>query len=370
VRRASYFPILDVLRWAASSAVVLAHSTVFFPPSAGQINFGAGVRNAGYYAVLFFYTLSGFLISYLLLLEKENTGGVALGSFYKRRALRIWPLYYLIVLLSFFVFPHVLPLAEARGPGWGRALLLYLFFLPNVAGLKGFYLATCFHTYTIGFEEQFYLLWPLVLRKARKLLPLLLVGLFVGVGLLEAAHLWIIAHGLPLPDGWVRVIRAVLTFVNASQLPAFVAGAAGAWLYLRRGPLLGWLMGNRVVRIVVLAVLALLMQFGQPNALGYVNLVSIVFVLLILSLLESPVGRVGKLLAKGGRISYGIYIYHPVVLLALSMGMERLRLTVPGRPLVSWLLYLGIAYGLVLGLSSLSYRYYERFFLRKKPVAG
>jgi peptidoglycan/LPS O-acetylase OafA/YrhL len=350
--------------------VVLAHSTVFFPSAAGLIGFGGIVRNAGYYAVLFFYTLSGFLISYLLLTEKKNTGGIALAAFYKRRALRIWPLYYLIILFSFFVFPYVLPLADARSHGWGQALLLYLFFLPNVAGLKGFYLATCFHTYTIGFEEQFYLFWPLVLRRVRRLLLPLLVALFVGVLLLEMAHLWIIAHGLPLPERWVRVLRAVLSFINYSELPAFVAGAAGAWLYLKRRALLGWLIGNKFVTLFTAIVLVLLMRFGRPNTPGYVNLVSVVFALLILNLLEMRVRGVGRLLAKGGRISYGIYIYHPVVLLALSVVVERLGLMVPGWPLLSWLLYLGVGYLVVVGLSALSYRYYEQFFLRKRSAAA
>jgi peptidoglycan/LPS O-acetylase OafA/YrhL len=368
VPRAGYFPILDVLRWVASSAVVLAHSVVFFPASAGVIHFGGLLRNAGYYGVVFFYTLSGFLISYLLLVEKQQTGGIALGAFYKRRALRIWPLYYLIILLSFFVLPYVLPLADARGPGWWRSLLLYLLFLPNIPAVKGFFLATCFHTYTIGYEEQFYLFWPLVLRRVGRRLPLFVAALFGFVLLLEVVHLQIIAHGLPLDDRWVRGIRAVLSFINYSDVPAFIAGAAGAWIYLKRRAMLRWIMGKQLVTLALVTATVLLIGFGQPHALGYVHLVSIVFALLILNLLECRVGGFGQWLAKGGRVSYGIYIYHPAVFLGLSVVMERTGLPAHGMPLLSYLLYTLVAYGVALGLARLSYRYYEQFFLRKKPT--
>ncbi|HVU94954.1 MAG TPA: acyltransferase [Puia sp.] len=368
MRRAGYFPMLDILRWAACSAVVMTHSLDYFPSSAGELHFGAFIQNGGYHAVIFFYTLSGFLISYLLLVEKENTGGIALTAFYKRRALRIWPLYYLIILLSYFVFPYVFPSMAYREPGWWKVLLLYLVFLPNVAVIgAGGGLPTCFQTYTIAYEELFYLFWPLVVRKMRRSLPLFMVCLFTIVFLLEAAHRRIIERGLPLPDRWVWGTKVALTFIDYSSLPAFVAGAAGAWFYFKRRTMLRWLIGNSFVAVVLIAVTLLLMTFGRPHSLGYVNLLPVVFVMLILNLLEVHVAKSGNWLVKGGRISYGIYIYHPVVFLSLSTIMKRFGLAAPGMPLLSYIVYLGMSYFTVVGLSYLSYRYFEQFFLRKRP---
>jgi peptidoglycan/LPS O-acetylase OafA/YrhL len=365
VSKAGYFPILDLLRLIASLCVVLAHSTVFFRCAAGTIEISPFVLRAGYYGVIFFYTLSGFLITYLLLKEKKAIGTIAPGAFYKRRALRIWPLYYLIVLLSFFVFPYLLPMPDA-GPmdRWKSALLLYLLFLPNVAAFR-IYLPTCFHTYTIGYEEQFYLVWPFLLRRVGKRLMVLLGVLFFLPPVLEAAHLLILSHGLPFPAKVTGGIRAVLTFINYSNVPAFIAGAVGAVLYIERKKMLISVMGNRWLTGLLLVGILYLMYAGRPGSWGYVNLLSIVYALLILNLIgwDPALSRAGKVMVAGGRISYGIYIYHPAVLIFVSFLMAR----APAMPAaVAYLLYLFLSLVMIFLVSAISYYYFERFFLRKK----
>jgi peptidoglycan/LPS O-acetylase OafA/YrhL len=243
-------------------------------------------------------------------------------------------------------------------------LLLYLFFLPNIAAFR-IYLPTCFHTYTIGYEEQFYLVWPLLLRRVGKRLSVLLGLLFFLPPLLEAGHLFIISHGLPLPGTVMGAVRAVLTFINYSNVPAFIAGAVGALLYIERKEMLAPLMGKRWLTLLLVAGILCLMYAGRPGSLGYVNLLSIVFALLILNLIEwDPALRsAGRAMVAGGRISYGIYIYHPVVLIFVSFLMAR----APAMPAaVAYLLYLFLSLVMILLASALSYRYFERFFLRKK----
>lgn len=371
----AYFPILDLLRLVASLFVVLAHSTVFFNTAAGGVFFGSFMRNAGYYGVIFFYTLSGFLITYLLLLERRTTGGIAVGRFYVRRALRIWPLYYLIVLLSFFVLPWVLPMPGAGPAGsWRSALVLYILFLPNMAGLRC-YIPTCFHTYTIGYEEQFYLIWPLVLRKAGKGLAFLLVSLFVLPFLFEVVHLFIIAHDLPLPGKVTRSIRAGLTFISYSNVPAFIAGAGGALFYVEGKVVFRTVAARRVAGFGLAGALLSLMYFGEPGRLGYVNLISALFILLIVTWIRwnPSLGRPGKAMVMGGKISYGIYIYHPAMLIFTAAVIPR----VPGvSPIVAYVLYLMVTLLLLIPLAYLSHRYFERFFLRmrerfhQRPVPG
>ena len=91
------------MRFVAAMAVFLAHSVSFFESPGAPVSFGPVLGNAGYYGVIFFYSLSGFLITYLLLREKEETGTIVLRRFYTRRASRIWPLYFLMTILSFLV---------------------------------------------------------------------------------------------------------------------------------------------------------------------------------------------------------------------------------------------------------------------------
>jgi len=113
------------------------------------------------FAVSLFFVLSGYLITTLLAMEKENTGRVHLRAFYQRRVARIWPLYYgftLAVLVIGVFVPRLLPSA--------RALAAYTFFSgnwylvfshSNLAGGLGI-------LWSINIEEQFYLLWPLLIK--------------------------------------------------------------------------------------------------------------------------------------------------------------------------------------------------------------
>jgi peptidoglycan/LPS O-acetylase OafA/YrhL len=383
VTKPRYFPILDSLRLLASVCVFLAHSVVFFKLPGVDLSSGRFIEDAGYFGVIFFYTLSGFLITYLLLKEKENTGTIAIKDFYVRRALRIWPLYYFIVLLSFFVFPNLIPGHPAGGIGhWKIPFLLYLLFLPNIVLFGGFYLATCFHTYTIGFEEQFYLFWPLLLRKAERRLWYVLVALFVVPLVLDLLRVGIVGDGT-VAAGMAGGVSGtagksagtalglagdVLTFISLSNLPAFVAGAAAAVVYRGNRAALPALIGRRICGYVLGGAVLGLMYFTEPGGPGYVNVLSVIFAALILHLVQSETrwGRIGSLLAMGGRISYGIYIYHVAVLVFVSFCMAKVPVGWLGSAFLAYVVYLVVSFVLLWVTAALSYRYFEQFFLRKK----
>jgi len=350
--------------------VVLAHSAVFFQNAFGKdIRFGSIIINAGYYGVVFFYVLSGFLITYLLETEKINTGSIAVRNFYMRRVLRIWPLYYLIIVISFlllYLWNSVFVLGGSSSSL--LPMLLYFLFLPNIVPACGFYLATCFHTYTIGYEEQFYLIWPIVLKRIKyNLLSSLTVLFFLPLAL-ELFHLYLNAHIPGRKGPFIFGIRAVLTFIDYSNMAAFIAGAIGALLFIRgKGKLLR-MTGMQAFPYFLMALLLWLMYAGNPKLPGYVNIVSLLFTLLILTCVQStfPVNRIGRLLALGGKISYGIYIYHPLVLILVSLGLKSANLSLPGSPLFTYLLYVGLSIAVVLLIASCSYKFFEQPFLRMK----
>jgi peptidoglycan/LPS O-acetylase OafA/YrhL len=365
-----YFPILDSLRFLASVGVVVSHSTVFFRSSGPALFFPLVVEDAGYFSVLFFYTLSGFLITYLLLKERGDTGTIAVRNFYIRRALRIWPLYYTIILLSFFVFPHLIPGHPGRDSGpWVGPFLLYLFFLPNAAVLGGFYMASCFHTYTIGYEEQFYLFWPLLLRKARRSLGYVLAGLYLLPWAADVIRARVVAGKPELSTG-TNLAGQVLNFISLSNLPAFAAGTAAALIYLGGGKRLLAFAGNRLWRYVLTGGILVPLCFTVPGPPGYGNGVSALFALLILNLVASGVqgGWIGAVLAKGGRISYGTYMYHVAVLIFVAFFMARWHIGFPGRPMLTYLCYLAVSFGVLLPTAAISRRYLEGYFLRRKEL--
>jgi len=120
----------------------------------------------------------------------------------------------------------------------------------------------------------------------------------------------------------------------------------------------------------------LLLYFTVPGPPGYVHGISVLFALLILNLVVSGVqgGWIGTVMARGGRISYGIYMYHVAVLIFVSFCMERWHIGFPGRPMLSYLGYLAASFGVLLPTAAISRRYLEGYFLRRKklfePVEG
>src|SRR5712692_1492145 len=103
-----HFPGLNGLRFFAALAVCASHVELLkqylgYPSAYDR----PAVYEVGRLSVTFFFVLSGYLITYLLLIEKQATGTISLRDFYVRRILRIWPLYYLLMGLSFFVVPRI-----------------------------------------------------------------------------------------------------------------------------------------------------------------------------------------------------------------------------------------------------------------------
>ena len=130
-----------------------------------------------------FFVLSGFLITYLLLSEQELTNKISLKSFYIRRVLRIWPLYFLIVFIGFVLYPGIKSLMGMQNLS-GANILYYLSFLSNFDFIhmvkNGLNTDAMMQniTWSVSIEEQFYLFWPLLFVVAPKrywLLNILLI---------------------------------------------------------------------------------------------------------------------------------------------------------------------------------------------------
>ncbi|MEO6808508.1 MAG: acyltransferase [Isosphaeraceae bacterium] len=178
-----YYPELDGLRFVAFLAVYVFHGGVpqfgrwvnalaagltSLVPSARPwlpLNPGEAIRSNGWIGVQFFFILSGYLISTLLLREEARYGRISLRAFWVRRILRIWPLYYLTLTLAFFALPWfdgVTP--TTYGPGYGRHLPAFLVFAGNwsMALLGPVGNDAISILWSVCIEEQFYVLAPLL----------------------------------------------------------------------------------------------------------------------------------------------------------------------------------------------------------------
>ena len=137
--------------------------------------------------VTIFFALSGFLITYLLLHEKDKTGTVHITKFYVRRALRIWPLYFLFIILAVLASDKALD----------SNFLYYIFFSGNLAlVLKATYPYLA-HYWSLGVEEQFYLFWPWVMRFSKSIIGgimavfILVFGLKIAIRIGYGGEHWL-----------------------------------------------------------------------------------------------------------------------------------------------------------------------------------
>jgi peptidoglycan/LPS O-acetylase OafA/YrhL len=161
---------LDGLRGLAILLVLLVHFTTDMALPPGSVASGArSVFQIGWIGVDLFFVLSGFLITGILV---DNEGSAAyFSAFYARRALRILPVYFLVVFAAFHVLPYLLPDFDTGG---ARTEAAFWLFLTNFADLP-YQLSRSFgHFWSLAIEEQFYLLWPLVVylssrRHARRI---------------------------------------------------------------------------------------------------------------------------------------------------------------------------------------------------------
>src|SRR5690606_22987038 len=264
----------------------------------------------GHKAVSFFFVLSGFLITYLLLEEKNKTQQISIKDFYIRRLLRIWPVYYLVVLLCLFVVPNVFDLSylghDMYDEKFAARAVLLLLVLPNVLRVYAPQIVGGVQLWTIGVEEQFYLIWPMMVRLFFKhlmvfFIAFIFVKLFITLGI---EFLTLHNDGL--------LLGAFRHFWILLKIEQMAVGAIGAWiLYYNRDRILKIIFNKTVWRISLILVIALFVIPFHHWLLNYFE--AIVFVFVIMNLSSNPriiFSMEHPVVNKLGNISYGIYMYH------------------------------------------------------------
>lgn len=359
-------PALDGLRGVAILLVVTYHF---------------GLLRFGWMGVGLFFTLSGYLITRILLETKAQPFGAYMGRFYWRRMLRIFPLYFGFVLAVMGVYAVT---GKPTGAGvqfpW-LCTFTYNFYM-GVAHRAGF--QQIFHVlWSISTEEQFYLVWPLLVwlipRKG-------MVGLAIGVVMLSP----LIRHLEPLCTRSLGISMGsdgkLIYYWPFGQLDAFAVGGlvalAGKAPWTRHPRWWGWVLCLPVLAIMVRQLCLSLGPAGVPlpdhlgfpvgstaegfHLWGYSASYLCFGGLLILVLYGSARHWVRRSMEWRplrflGRISYGVYVFHWPLLLVLEQ-MSPLSGNLLLR-LAQWLLYMAV----LLLLAWLSFRYYEMWFLRQKP---
>lgn len=363
-----YFPGLNSLRAYAALFVLIGHVPLN-QGSAGlpSLHWGALFYRGGP-AVSFFFALSGFLITYLLLEEREQTGGISVRAFYVRRVLRIWPLYFLVIAFGLAFYNLLLPRLgidyRVEYP-LGLAVVFYLLFLPNLMNSLYSVGGILNPTWSIGIEEQFYLLWaPVVRRWHGKLLQ-------VSAGVLAlslALFAWTQVNPLGLEEMQKFFIQLKFHFMAAGAMTA-------CWLHRRPArllalpvftrPWLQWLLFLFLAQYYFLDLVPMHWFVTECAEL-------VLYCWLIVELGANPANRLriyGRRTEWLGGISYGIYMFHMVAIYATSWLFLRTSFWRGHLPLYL-VAYYTLAVGLTVLLSYLSYRFFEAPILRLKRRFG
>ena len=371
-----YFPGLNALRFFAALFVVFTHIEqfkIFFGVAAPPLIFGIHWMDGGD-AVTLFFVVSGFLITYLLLEESRREGEIHIPKFYMRRMLRIWPLYYLLVIIGFFIVPLIVHLAAYEGyyvplgDEFFQKLFLYVFLLPN-ASLSTVYVLSpvvLTHLWTIGIEEQFYILWSLLLKVIKRRVLLILTGVIVFRIVVNVSIPIYWAYRPDVPYGLASDF--LVFFLTSFRIESMAIGGIGAYLiFNQKERFLSFIFHPVMERAILLAmVVHILFLPAQPPAGDFA--ISVLYILLILNLTcnkRSKLKFEHPIYTYLGHLSYGIYMYHLTVIYFVMIAFEQLGLLEANRWLRDIPLYLSITVITVV-VSALSYKYFESPFLALK----
>ena len=358
----NWFPGLNGLRFFAAMAVAFSHVELLkqyhgLPNAYEQ----PAVYELGRLSVTLFFVLSGFLITWLLLVEKRARGDIDVRRFYLRRMLRIWPLYFLVVLASFLVLPHleafqVPRYTDAIGTNFGIVFTLFVFFLPQLALSLYDPVPFAEPAWSIGVEEQFYLLWPLLLRRTRNFVLLAGTVIVIAVGARWAA-LWI-AQANRADEAALRFWNAVISYLYFTRIECMAIGGLFAWLvFAKKKSILSFLY-SRVTQLAVYSLTAWLLVTGSFKPIFNYGVYAACFGVLILNVATNPRSLIklpGRTFEFLGDISFSIYMLHELAIqLVIHLGWTTNAVLYPA------------SMALTVAAATACYLFFERPFLRLK----
>jgi peptidoglycan/LPS O-acetylase OafA/YrhL len=363
-----YFKNLNALRFFAAVLVIFHHIEQYkfwadIPNLCGNVTIDA----LGHKAVSFFFVLSGFLITYLLLAEDEQRGKIDVKNFYVRRILRIWPLYYLIVCICLFVLPNVLDLSQLNidfdNSNFSLITILLFLFLPNVVRLFAPHVAGGNQLWSIGVEEQFYLMWPLLVKWfIKNLIVFLLAFIALKMAVTFAFEAWL--DTITTEETW---LQSAFRFWVLLQIEQMAIGAIGAWiLYKQKENIIRIIYNKHVWQLSLVLLISLFILPIKHWSVNYAE--AVVFIIVIMNLSTNPAIKLSmenRLLATLGNISYGVYMYHTICITLCLYALRHLKIENYDYTLFNILLYT-LSVIMTIGISYLSYELFEKRFLLLK----
>ncbi|MDB5255878.1 MAG: acyltransferase [Chitinophagaceae bacterium] len=366
-----FFPNLDGFRTVAFLTVFLVHGFWRCIKYLGDNytfteNTLRKLYHIGGIGVSAFLVLSGFLITYLLLKESEQKGRFDIVHFYIRRALRIWPLYFAVLIFCFLLYPYLQSVTGHTAhmlyhPAYFFSFLSNFDILQVEKSFPGMNTSPVSITWSIAIEEQFYLIWPLLLYFApKKIYPVI----FISVIILSLVFRFIYIND-----------PVVLYYHSLSACGDLALGSMCAYYAIYSTAFKTFfekLSRQAIMGIYVTGILWMMYSNGVTNFYFFpvfARLISALFFSFII--LEQNYSRSfykfskSKALSFWGKYTYGLYLLHPIALLICDSLLNACHLTYADS-FTGALLRGFLGLGISMLISYLSYEYYESYFLKIK----
>ncbi|MCW3085534.1 MAG: hypothetical protein JWP12_2900 [Bacteroidetes bacterium] len=371
-----FFPHLDGLRFIAFFAVFINHAfgCLDYINYNGTYNF---IRSryllSGDLGVSLFFVLSGFLITYLLLKEKELNGKINIPHFYLRRILRIWPVYFFVVGLCLFMFPLFANSIPANFPIGVSTKQLNPWFYATFTGnfdylYNGITNVLIGILWSVSVEEQFYLFWPLLVAfiPRKYLLPVFISVILGSI----AFRFWGSQGGSAL----------ILKYHSLSSMSDLATGAVLAFLCtserftakIKNTP--RWLIILMyVLFIIIVPYRGLTWKLGVHYVLAASILPVIIssffaFFIMEQNYAERSFYKLGnfKFISSLGKYTYGMYCYHMMIFFLVLYTFYTFGADVSHPHKFQFILEIVISFVCTILFSKFSYRYIESNFLKLK----
>jgi peptidoglycan/LPS O-acetylase OafA/YrhL len=361
----SHLPALDAVRGLAILMVTAfrfsSEANELSPPGRAVFT----LFEQGFRGVDLFFVLSGFLITGILFDAKP--GGSYFRTFYARRTLRIFPLYYGFLLLMLVLVPRVAPgIAPLYRESIDHQAWLWLYGANFLIAWNDAWMLPGFnHFWSLAVEEHFYLFWPVVIYCcSRRQAMLVCAACIVGAAALRI--------GL-LVSGASATALETLTFCRLDSL------AVGGFLALAaRGPMGVRPLVPRACAVAVAASLGLVALWwlvGSGFSLAYTAIALVFGALILIAITMDPRGLAGRLVTAPplcfcGKYSYGWYVFQGTLAPAMETWFTAHDLGLwLGSAFVGRLLYIVWGASISLALAILSWHLYERHFLKLRESA-
>jgi len=349
-----HFHTFDALRFISFFLVFLHH----LPKSEWETI--AAFQRSGGIGVCFFFVLSGFLITYILLFEKEKRHTISLKKFFVRRILRIWPLFYAMILFAFLT-PYLLNVFglsatnDGYQPNWlvsvlfgENYMMMYTDSFPDRAPLRVMW--------SLCIEEHFYIIWGILLYCFSKVsLPNIIIASILLANIIRIIYSYL---GIPALD--------IFTYIDY-----FAYGAIPAYLLMTKSTVLEKTSKIPMINKYLLVLFTISFVFIFPN-LDIQNVVikniipnvfGILFSIVILFTLSNSNYlhiKNNTLISKLGKYTYSLYLVHTIVILLLIQISKHISF------LGNWFAFSLIALILTIIVSIISYEIFEKQFLKLK----